>query len=43
VRHGRLRHRPLSITINEDGRAIMRGPARHVFSGTAARQELARR
>lgn len=34
---------PLSITINEDGRAIMRGPARHVFSGTAARQELARR
>jgi len=24
---------PLSVTIREDGRAIMRGPARHVFSG----------
>ena len=23
----------LSITIREDGRAIMRGPARHVFTG----------
>ena len=25
---------PLSVTIRDDGRAIMRGPARHVFSGT---------
>ena len=25
----------LSVTVHEDGRAIMRGPARHVFSGVA--------
>lgn len=27
----------LAVTIREDGRAIMRGPARHVFSGNVAR------
>ena len=27
---------PLSVTIREDGRAIMRGPAHHVFSGNVA-------
>ncbi len=27
---------PLSVTMREDGRAIMRGPARHVFSGSVA-------
>jgi diaminopimelate epimerase len=27
----------LYVTIRDDGRAIMRGPARHVFSGEVAR------
>ena len=32
----RLPGGPLDITIDEDGRATMRGPARHVYSGTVA-------
>jgi diaminopimelate epimerase len=32
----------LFITIRDDGRAIMRGPARHVFSGNADAYEVAR-
>ena len=33
---------PLSVTIVADGRAIMRGPARHVFSGNVAFPESGR-
>ena len=33
---------PLSVTVRADGRAIMRGPARHVFSGNVSSAESVR-